>query len=218
MPDSLAPEILSTMGVLVTRRKDFEEFILEGPLPLWYLRMIGPDSKAGDKLEIGEHFSFLETFLPTAMNFWGANKPGRIRSGYWVEMNAGNELPLKACAACVEGEHFLLIEYVKTAYDQGKGHLQKARDHMLETEQATVAAERRESGLLAAVRGTVLLVTEAGDVLESTGPVADDTLARVIEAGKRSLETGSPCDFEGGRVAPAGTQRFWAVVEAGSSA
>jgi hypothetical protein len=132
MTEDLFPRLLATLGMLILRRDAQGGFAMEGQAPFWFRRMF-PDQGEERAVPVAERFPFLASFLPTAENYWGSRGEGRIRSGYWVERNpAGQEVPLQASAICLDDDDYLLVEWVKGAFEEQKGMLQRARDHALD--------------------------------------------------------------------------------------
>ena len=134
MTDEAFPRLLAALGYLSLRRDGEGGFVVVGDRPAWYLRLF-PDRVTEQVVPVEECFPFLSTFLPTAETFWGSRGQGRNRSGYWVERYAsGQEVPLQASALCLDEDDYLLVEYVKSVYEEQKGMLQKARDQALDRE------------------------------------------------------------------------------------
>ena len=238
MNDARASEILATLGILTLRRNGDGQFHLEGSRPIWYLRLFSDAEPSGGIVDVTARFPFLESFLPTAENFWTSNSSGLIRSGFWVESYAsGKEVPLKADALIVEDVAFLLIEYVRSDFEHIKGVLQKARENMLEGETADALKETAFraraslSGLLDACGRRAFRVRGDGTVLERhpAGPRSDDPMTldtlvdpsiaeEILLRGREAMATNTSLSLDGqgasGRVAAITSEEFWALLDA----
>ncbi len=236
MNESNLADLVATLGILVLSRTDAVcGFRMEGTPPLWFVRLF-PEGAQSRVVDANERFPFLESFLPTAENFWASSAHGRIRSGEWTEELAGKEVPLQASAVVLDGAPLLLIEHVRSDYERIKGVLQKARERKLESDTAeqmeqTVGVERlRRAALLAAIPGAAYRIRADGAILEGVKPGAPSDapphvrdalpaeLAEVLlDAGGRALAAGKAGSFQlpDGRVgwaSPIGASEFWVVL------
>ena len=160
-------ELLQAMGLLALRRGTDDMFSVEGEPPHWFARLF-PGGAGTDPFPLAERFPFLESFLPTALDYWGTRKWGRIRSGYWVETDpAGQDVPLQASAVHLEGGDYLVIENVRGVYQQETAMLQKAREGALALERAQ-GEERGRRALLEGLLGRVFRV-RGGRFVEPLG-------------------------------------------------
>jgi hypothetical protein len=203
-------ELLQAMGVLALRRGADDAFHVEGEPPHWFLRLF-PGSRDEGAFPVVERFPFLESFLPTALQYWGTRKWGRIRSGYWVETDpAGQDVPLQASAVHLEGGDYLVVENVRGVYQQEAAMLQKARENALALERAATE-ERGRRTLLEGLRGRVFRV-RGGRFVEGGEPPAE-LAPEVLRAGERLGPAAA--DFPWGRAVPIAEGEYWAILDAG---
>jgi hypothetical protein len=200
-------DLLHALGILVLRREADEEFRLEGDAPHWLVRLF-PGGVADRPFPVVERFPFLESFLPTAAQYWGTRKWGRVRSGYWIETDpSGNEVPLQASAVHLEDGDYLTVENVRGVFQQEAGVLQKARENALALEKA--GAEAR--ALLAALGGRAFRV-RGGRVVEG-GTLPPALAAEVLRAGESLGGAGDARAFPWGRAAAIAKGEYWAVLD-----
>jgi len=224
-------ELLARLGFLVLRRADDDTFVRVGDAPLWFLRLF-PDAEVSAPLHVEEAFPFLESFLPTARNYWGSRGRGRIRSGQWIShYPSGEELPLEASAISHEEQDYLLIEFNKSVYERDKGYLQKARENALDSERAALLeralrAERTRLGaLMECFNAPVLRVDGKGRVVATSPPRPRESLPAdlgeivpgaageaLMESILEVLRSGAPSATAAGwRLMPISREECWAV-------
>lgn len=217
-------ELVSALGVLLLRRQDDDSFRVEGRVPYWCLRLF-PDAGlgTGSPFPVVERFPFVESFLPTARNYWGTRKMGRIRSGYWVETNpSGDEVPLQASALCLEEGDYLLVESVKGSFEREKGLLQTAREKTLSHDEAMSLRERardlqrRNHALQEALGDRLVRVHRDGSVAGGAA-VPADVAAEIARLGGESLRSGTVQTLRhgdyAGRVTAVSDDEIWAVLD-----
>lgn len=225
-------ELLARLGFLVLLRRDDGQFERSGEPPLWFVRMAPEVAHRPEPLDLVQLFPFLDSFLPTAANYWGTRGRGRIRSGQWLShYPSGEEVPLEASAICRDNNDLLLIEFNKSVYDRDKGYLQKARTNALQMERAVVleralAAERRRIvALYNCFGGNVLRVDAAGRIVGGTTRDATHAKPRPLDsvlpkkaakpiqtAITHVFRTGHSESIDGGwRVVPISDDECWVI-------
>ena len=225
-------ELLARLGYLVLRRIEDREFQRMGEPPLWFVRMDVDAARRPEPIDVIEMFPFLDSFLPTAANYWGSRGSGRIRSGQWIShYPSGEEVPLEASAICRGNDDLLLIEFNKSVYERDKGYLQKARDNALEMERSAVlertlkAQRRRTLALFAAFAGRVLRVDKSGRVVGGTPRdasvsqpqelgafVPESAVSAFVSAISEAIRTGTTQSMEAGwMIFPIDHDECWAI-------
>ncbi|HWQ35181.1 MAG TPA: PAS domain S-box protein [Blastocatellia bacterium] len=142
-------------------------------LPDWFAQ-IWPEAVAGlSRTSLGERFPFLANFLVDAEEFWQGRKPGRLKSGLWIDLNtAGSECQLEASAICLRQTRLLLIESGSLADQEMQAILQKARETILSyhrltrTEAALRRSEERNKALLEALPDVMVLTDHQGNLTD----------------------------------------------------
>src|SRR5208283_4907029 len=112
--------------------------------PAWFSQLWGVDAPVQQPLSLAEKSPFLENFLPEAVDFWSASRPGSLDSGAWIEKPAsGAEIPLQATALLLLGRPILAI-YSGSQYQERVQILQTARSSALEHEKLLREIQKKE--------------------------------------------------------------------------
>ncbi len=113
-----APAILlSAMQFAVFERDPRGRFQVVNEYPEWFLRLVPVDADADVAPNLTEHFPAIESFLPTAEQFWAMGSSERLQSDFWTETDiTGNEYHLLALAITTGRRHFLVIERADATY------------------------------------------------------------------------------------------------------
>ncbi|PLX02039.1 MAG: hypothetical protein C0595_12730 [Marinilabiliales bacterium] len=121
--------------------------MIESPIPLWF-KSLNPTHKEGDSIVYTETFPYLEVFEYEAIEFWGWQNNGKLKSGIWTETTSdGREITLNAYAIYYNDEKYLLVQEVDEGLDGTQMALQMARDQKLAYEKLE-KAERKLKTLL----------------------------------------------------------------------
>ena len=135
MSDSLLPNLLRALGVVVVERLPNSAFHLLTPPPDWMADVVDA-TESGAQGTIGGRFPFLDQFLQQAEAAWHEGGSETAASGPFTAVVEGDELLLRAMALTVSHRKLLVIERL-TGESDPRPFLQKAREHRLEHEQIT---------------------------------------------------------------------------------
>ena len=134
-------EIFDAIELALFERTTVGTFLPIGGPPEWLVR-IWPDLRSG-RFRPGAENDFLVNFLVDAEVFWASAGAGQLRSGIWSQETGGVELFLQAAAVRTPSSKILLIEQLRTEYDEQHGIIQEARERGL----VNSRWERLERGL-----------------------------------------------------------------------
>lgn len=148
--DDLMCGLMTALDVVVVDYGDSADGVLVGEPPPWFLRFL-PESKAGLEglsISLGEHFLYLDSFLPDAEDFWDSAEDGRMKSGIWTESDLdGKTVHLGATVLSVSGRKLLLIERLRGRFEREREVIQKARAGKLDSQRKANEREREAAGL-----------------------------------------------------------------------
>lgn len=162
-------KLFAVLDTIVLERKDQNRFRSIGDFPDWFLKVYPEANLQKEDLTFQNRFPFLENFLVDAEEFWLQNKPGRIRSGPWIETDyLGKEWELEASATLVDDRRILLIEFPKVEFVEKQDLIQKGREAVLtqrrmrHKEKDLDKTSHRYQVLLSLIPGWVLVLDEKG--------------------------------------------------------
>ena len=125
--------LLSALDIVAFERIEKGQFQVIGSLAGWFVRMYPEAMMEKDRMNFGGRFLFLENFLIDAEKFWESEARGRLKSGFWIEVDAfGKERQLEASALNLRDRKILLIEFPAVAFAEKQSLIQKGREQKLE--------------------------------------------------------------------------------------
>ena len=132
MNDGILRELLLALDMVVLERVQRGRFQRIGGAPDW-LALFGIDaSENPSPVQPGAAFSFLESFLEDAEEFWETHQSGELRSGPWSEVTAtGRTGALEAVALALNGPRILLLQKRGAGLRENRALLQRARENRL---------------------------------------------------------------------------------------
>lgn len=145
MNDSITADIFAALNILVLEQLNTGLFRITGNIPDW-LKRFCPDAISEMEIVIpAENFPFLANFLIDAEEFWQGNGQTRLESGLWSEIDLeGNECNFEASAIFINNRKIVLIELLKTAYEEKQSLIQKARENNLSFQQLLKESQKKE--------------------------------------------------------------------------
>jgi hypothetical protein len=162
-------KLFAALDTIVLERKDLNHFRSIGDFPDWFLKVYPEANLQKEDLTFQSRLPFLENFLIDAEEFWSQNKPGRIRSGPWIETDyLGKDWELEASATLVNDRRILLIEFPKVEFIEKQDLIQKGREgaliqrRMRHKEKDLDKTSHRYQVLLSLIPGWVLVFDEKG--------------------------------------------------------
>jgi len=139
-------DLFGALGQALLERLPDGAIIARGALPAWLTGLASTDSSSRNL-----SFSFLESFLPEAEEFWASGEGGRRRSGICSETGAdGIDRHFEISAVSAGGRQLLLVEALTAEeYAERQALYQKARDKTMlyEQLQRTEAALREANAI-----------------------------------------------------------------------
>jgi hypothetical protein len=167
-------KLFAALDTIVLEQKDSQRFRSIGNFPDWFLRVYPEANIQKEDLSFHDRLLFLENFLIDAREFWDEKRPGRIRSGPWIETDyLGKEWELEASATLVDQRRILLIEFPKVEFVEKQDLIQKGREgaltqrRMRHKERELDRIAQRYQILLTLIPGWYLVLNEKGDCLFS---------------------------------------------------
>lgn len=123
---TLLLELIRNLDLALLVEADETYLRAVSPAPLW-LPMLLPGDPA--QLRKDDACEFLANFLVDAHAFWQMARPGKLRSGFWIERDDnGLEQVFEASAFRLEAVPVLLIERAPNAYDDAQKVIQTGRE------------------------------------------------------------------------------------------
>jgi hypothetical protein len=133
--DAVLPELFRALNLVVIERQPNSTFYMVTPAPEWLTGAFAA-APAGERHTLSGAFPFLDDFLQQASGAWKAGPHASVVSGPFAASVDGDELLLRASALTIDGHALLVLERLIGAADT-RPMLQKARQHLLDTEQLT---------------------------------------------------------------------------------
>jgi putative two-component system response regulator len=188
--------VVGAMDLVIAQRLADGSLLLMTEPGGWFYALYKAAVAVGEPIRFEGKSEYLENFLVDAAELWADGRPGRIRSGTWLETDVtGRPWPLEAQALSRNGEAFLIIEYLSETYEEQVKLLQAARNHLLneeflarEVERRTAAIRQREEEI------AIRLLAAAGSRDEETG-------AHVRRIGLYSEAIGTALGWQPSRAA-----------------
>lgn len=121
--------------------------------PRWF-RRFEPGAGAGDPVDLGVHFLFLEHFVEEAREFWAEfrGEAGRLRSGLWCEPDPdGVDCHYQATAVCTPEDHYIILELLGVEFEKQRESIQRAREEKLDAHR-TMNEQERATAILRSAR------------------------------------------------------------------
>ena len=183
MTDAVLADLFQALNLVAIERQSDHTYYLLTPAPLWLSGALA-SAQAGERQTLAGAFPFLDDFLHQADGAWSAGAHASIVSSPFAATVDGDELLLRATALTVGGRAILVVERLVGAADT-RPILQKARQHMLDSEQATRQANR----LLAPASAVTRAVTELqASALAATEGALVERLAAAAAALQAAVE------------------------------
>jgi hypothetical protein len=135
MTDGVLADLFQALNLVAIERQPDHSYYLLTPAPKWLSGALD-SAPVGERNTLGGAFPFLDDFLRQADGAWQAGAHASIVSSPFVATVDGDELLLRATALTVSGRALLVVERLVGAADT-RPILQKAREHMLESEHIT---------------------------------------------------------------------------------
>lgn len=130
--EGITDKLFAALNILVVERLDNGSFAAIGDVPDWFVEFYPDAASRQEQLRLEIKFPFLENFLIDAENFWAGNDAQQLKSGIWSEGNIlGNICNLEATALRWQNRKILLIESLKTTYEEKLSLIQTARENNL---------------------------------------------------------------------------------------
>jgi len=194
MTDAVLADLFQALNLVAIERQADHTYYLLTPAPAWLSGALA-SAQVGERHTLAGAFPFLDDFLHQADGAWQAGAHASIVSSPFAATVDGDEVLLRATAITVGGRAILVVERLVGAADT-RPILQKARQHLLDSEQMTRQAAR----LLAPMSAMTKAVTELqaapfaateGALVERLAAAAAALQAAVeampsVQAGKKS--------------------------------
>ena len=134
MNEELLRDLLHALDLAVVERLPKGGYFLHGWMPDWLAGAFdaAPDAQG----RLGGALPFLDHFLPQAQNAWYTGPEARADSGPFAAEVGGEDLLLRASAITLGTRTMLVLERLTGEADT-RPILQKAREHLLDTERLT---------------------------------------------------------------------------------
>ncbi len=148
MSDLLTRELFKLFNAVVLRHTQAGRFEAAAPLPDWFCRLMPAAASPDATIVLADCFPFLQDFIPEALEFWADQRPGRLRSGIWLEsMPDGKELALGASAIYLLDQPIVMLESPQFSYDELYATIQTGRElalthHSLSQAETAVRQDR----------------------------------------------------------------------------
>ncbi len=144
MPESITNDIFAALNILVLERVAVGSFKITGTVPNWLIRFC--DAISGQEILIpDERFPFIENFLIDAETFWHSDETEILKSGIWFDHDLqAQECPFEASAIKIGNLNVLLIELLKSAYEERQNLLQIARENNLNYQNLIKEIQKKE--------------------------------------------------------------------------
>jgi PAS domain S-box-containing protein len=123
-------DLLDALELALFERAGASTFVPIGGPSEWLVR-IWPQLRSGP-FRPGPENDFLINFLVDAEAFWASDAAGQLRSGIWSQDVEGVEVFLQAAAVRTPSSKILLIEQLRTEYDEQHSIIQEARERGLD--------------------------------------------------------------------------------------
>ena len=133
MKELVPADLLNAIDIVVMERLAEGSFRVMGTSLDWFVRFYPEAAAAGERIDPGKRFTFLENFLIDAEDFWRANASGVLGSGLWIESDPSDkEFAFEATAVSLGEKKMLLIKLCWRTYAEKQHILQKGRELGLE--------------------------------------------------------------------------------------
>jgi signal transduction histidine kinase len=144
MPESITNDIFAALNILVLERVAVGSFKITGTVPNWLIHFC--DAISGQEILIpDERFPFVENFLIDAEAFWHSDETEILKSGIWFDSDLQHqECPFEASAIKIDNRNILLIELLKSAYEEKQNILQSARENSLNYQSLVKEIQKKE--------------------------------------------------------------------------
>ncbi|HAZ47281.1 MAG TPA: ATPase [Cyanobacteria bacterium UBA11369] len=144
MSESITDQLFAALNIVVLELIEDGSFKVIGQIPDW-LSQFEPDiASKRDGLTL-EKFHFIANFLIDAENYWNSSEPEPLISGIWIETDvSGNEYQFEATAISLRDRKILLIELLKSAYQDKQLIVQKGRENRLIYERLVKEIQKKE--------------------------------------------------------------------------
>lgn len=124
--------ILSSLNIGVLEHIDTNNFALINTPPAWIINLLTQKGYQKNAINIIDHFSYLESFVPQAIEFWQSCHEGKMDSQLWIEVDSlGKEHYLQAYAIKIDDKNLMVIGPSDIYVDEKQVLIQKARENSL---------------------------------------------------------------------------------------
>ena len=130
MIEATLVNLLNILDMVVTERMKDGAFEVIGILPDWFKSFFLEDDLSTGRIRPEKESLFLENFLIDAENFWASGRPGKLKSGPWIETDkiSGEDIAFEAIAISLEKRKILLIKEALYSYGEKQAVIQKGRE------------------------------------------------------------------------------------------
>jgi signal transduction histidine kinase len=141
--------LLSDMAIMELAEEG--SFGLIGTPPEWLERFFPEIIRKRQAAICYDDSPFLDQFLRDAEAFWNAGVEGKLKSGVWLETDAGEtECPFEATAVLSGNRKFLMIKAAQHSHDEKQEIIQKGRElalayHRLEQTEAELREAKKNA-------------------------------------------------------------------------
>ncbi|MDZ7705427.1 MAG: hypothetical protein U5L04_13205 [Trueperaceae bacterium] len=123
---TLLLELIRSLDLAMLVETDDDYLRTISPAPTWLSRVLPGDP---EQLRKDDACDFLANFLVDAHAFWQMARPGKLRSGFWIERDDNDrEQVFEASAFRLEAVPILLVERAPNAYDDAQKVIQTGRE------------------------------------------------------------------------------------------
>ena len=123
---TLLLELILNLDLVLLVETDDDYLRTISPAPTWLSLVLPGDP---EKLRKDDACDFLANFLVDAHTFWQMARPGKLRSGFWIERDDNDrEQVFEASAFRLEAVPILLIERAPNAYNDAQKVIQTGRE------------------------------------------------------------------------------------------
>ena len=124
--------ILGALNIGVFKHNDDNNFTILNSPPAWVINLLSQKGYQKNAINIIDHFAYLDSFIPQAINFWKTHTEGKLDSQLWIEVDSlGKEHYLQAYAIKIDNDDLIVIGPTDTYINEKQVLIQKARENSL---------------------------------------------------------------------------------------